>query len=187
MKRIFLVLLCVLIFTGCTGKKDELDQVMALRGQLLSEKNCSFDAQITADYGETAQQFQLACQSNQNNVAFEVKAPASIAGIQGSISEDGGKLTFDDHILAFELLAEGEISPVTAPWILLGALRNGCITSCGREKEYLRVSVDDSYDADALHLDIWLNQENQPVQADIMWKELRILSMKIENFRIESP
>ena len=45
--------------------------------------------------------------------------------------------------------------------------------------------MDDSYDDDALHLDIWLNSENVPVKAEILFRERKILSLDVQNFRTE--
>jgi len=36
----------------------------------------------------------------------------TISGITGSLSQNGGKLTFDDKALAFDVMADGLVSPV---------------------------------------------------------------------------
>ena len=117
-------------------------------------------------------------------MTFTVKEPESIAGITGSVSAQGGKLTFDDTALAFDLLAEGQVTPVTAPWLLVKTLRGGYVTSCGMEEEKLRVSIDDSYREDALRLDIWFDNNNVPNHAEILWANRRILSLEITSFEI---
>ena len=85
--------------------------------------------------------------------------------------------------MAFPLLAEGQVSPVSAPWLLMKTLRSGYLTSCGTEDGTLRLSIDDSYEDDALHLDIWLNEEELPKHGEILWQGRRILSVAVENFR----
>ena len=115
-------------------------------------------------------------------MTFTVTKPETIAGITGSISAAGGKLTFDDQAIAFDLLAEGQLSPIAAPWVFIKALRSGYLTSSGNDGEYLRLTVDDSYADDAMHLDIWLGQGDLPVRAEILWKGRRLLSMDVGNF-----
>lgn len=155
---------------------------MGLRAKMLSG-GCTFDAEITADYGAQTDTFGVSCQMDSGgSVAFAVTAPEAIAGITGTLSQAGGKLTFDGSALAVPLLADGELSPVSAPWILTQTLRSGYLTACGREGTLLRAEIDDSYEADALHLDVWLTAENIPCQADILWKNRRILSLTIKNF-----
>ena len=45
--------------------------------------------------------------------------------------------------------------------------------------------IRDSYEDDALELEIWLDGESRPVQAEIGYEGRRILTMEIENFRIQ--
>ena len=70
--------LLLLFFTGCSGASREIERGMALRAKLLKASSCSFDTQITADYGDKTYQFSMACQGDaQGNLTFTVTAPAS--------------------------------------------------------------------------------------------------------------
>ena len=183
MKRIAVVLCILLLLTGCSGTEEHLDRAMALRAKLLAASECSFDAVITADYGDVSYTFSMNCVvDNQGNLRFSVAEPETISGISGTVSAVGGKLTFDDKILTFGLLADGLVTPVSAPWVLMKTLRSGYLTSCGREGGNLRLSIDDSYADDALHLDIWLGENDLPIQGDIIWQGRRLLSIQVENF-----
>lgn len=184
MKRVFAVFLVMLVLTGCGFENAELDRAMKLRAALLAA-GCSFDAEITADYGDKIYTFSLSCQADASgNLTFEVTAPESISGITGRITDEGGFLTFDDAALAFPLLADGQLSPISGPWVLLKTLRSGYVTACSAEGEGLRLSVDDSYEEDALHLDIWLDGGDLPTRAEILWDGRRILTIAVENFQI---
>lgn len=186
MKRLAAFLIALVMLTGCTGKRDELDRAMALRAKLLACESCSFDASITADYGDEVHTFAMSCTGdNQGNVTFAVSQPESISGITGNIAAGEGKLTFDDVALSFPLLADGQISPVSGPWVFLKTLMGGYLTACGQEEELLRLTIDDSYEEDALQLEIWLNGEDLPVQAEIIYDGRRILTMEVANFQIK--
>lgn len=182
MKRIVILLCALLLLTGCSGKNQELDRAMNLRSKLLS-KTVAFDANITADYGDKTYTFAMNCQvDSQGQLSFTVIEPELISGITGTVSATGGKLTFDDVALSFELLADGQFSPVSGPWILMKTLRSGYLTSCTQEGDAFRISIDDSYKEDALHLDIWLNSEDAPIRGEIMWQGRRLLSIDVKNF-----
>ena len=184
MKKAALLLILVLL-TGCSQKNESLDSAMELRSRLLSGGGCSFNAHITADYGDELYEFTLICQGDPNGgLEFSVAQPESISGITGKISEAGGALTFADTSLEFPLLADGQLSPVGAPWILLKTLRSGYLTSAGREEDLNHVVIHDSYEEDAMMLDIWLDANHLPVQADILWEGRRIVSISVENFQI---
>lgn len=185
MKRIAATIIALVMFTGCTGKRDELDQVMALRAKLLACESCSFDAAITADYGDSLHSFAMTCTGdNDGNLTFTVTEPESISGITGKFEAGEGKLTFDDTALTFPLLADGQVTPVSGPWIFLKTLMGGYLTACVQEDELLRVTIDDSYEDDALQLDIWFSGEDNPVRAEIFYDGRRIVTMVLTGFEI---
>lgn len=174
----FLFLICL---TGCGGS-EEIERGMALRSSLLRSPG-AFDVHITADYGEKCHQFSMNCCFDENgNLDFTVTAPEEISGITGNIKNSTGALTFDDTVLYFDLMTDDQLSPVSAPWIFLKTLRSGYLTAAGEEEDLLRLTIDDSYEEDALHLDIWMDSENMPVRGEILYDGRRILSLDVENF-----
>lgn len=176
MKKWVLVVLLALGLTACGGKNRELEQGLALRGRVLQAAGCGFSAKITADYGDKVYGFSMDCQGDgEGNLSFTVTSPETIAGITGTLGGQGGALTFGDTALAFPMLAEGLVSPVSGP-----------ITSAGREGEKLRLSLDDSYGDLPLHLDLWCDQAGTPILAEI-WQDGRtLLTISLENFTLLS-
>ncbi len=173
----------LLLLTGCAPDDNAMDRAMALRSKILSSA-VEFEMQITADFGKQTYTFTVECACDkQGNLKFSVKSPETIAGISGSLASSGGALTFDGQALSFPLLADGQVTPVSAPWILMRTLRSGYLTSCAGEGDALRISIDDSYENDALHLEIWLDEKDLPRQAEVYWQGRRVLSMTVTNFR----
>ena len=185
MRKSLILLLITLLLTGCSNENNELDRMMEFRASLLSGMGCSFRAVVTADYQTEQYQFTMDCRGDeQGNLQFTISEPNSISGISGGISGEGGKLTFDDdQALAFETMADGQITPVTAPWLLVKTLRGGYVTSCGTEEDLLRVSIDDCYEEDALRLDVWFI-DDKPAHAEVLWENRRVLSLDVTNFEI---
>ncbi len=182
--KIWSLLLALVLLTGCGNKDEELSRGMALRANMLPSA-VSFDAEITADYGDELHTFNVYCEGDsQGNLGFRVTAPETLADITGHIEAGEGKLTFRDTVLAFPLLAEDQLSPVSAPWIFYTTLRGGYLTAAGMEEELLRLTIDDSYAEDALTVDIWLNEKDLPIRAEILYDGRRILTLAIKNFQI---
>ena len=178
-------MIALVILTGCTGKREEMDRIMTLRAKLLGSEGCTFTAQITADYGDMLHEFTLFCEGNNDgDLGFRVEKPDTIAGITGRFLGNEGFLTFDDVALSFPLLADDQITPVSGPWILLKTMLGGYLTACTMEEELLHLTIHDSYEEDALQMEIWLNPEDQPIQAEFIYDGRRIVTMKIENFQI---
>lgn len=159
---------------------------MALRQRILKAEQCSFDATITADYTDAIYSFKMHCNVDAfGKMQFEVLSPESISGITGVVSATQSDLTFDGQVLAFEPLADGYITPVCAPWVLINTLRSGYLHACGKSENGLILSIDDSYQDEALQVDIQLNSQDLPVSAEILWKGRRVLTLAVENFTVE--
>lgn len=185
MKRTGVIFLLVLFLSGCADASSELNRGMALRSKLLKAGSVSFSADITADYGDKVHTFSMDCAGDaQGNVTFTVTAPETIAGITGKIADGDGSLTFDDTALHFDLMTDDLLSPVSAPWILLKTLRSGYLTAAGMEEDQLRLTIDDSYEDDALQLDIWLDGGDLPARAEILHDGRNILSLTVAKFEI---
>ena len=171
------------ILSGCAQENKELERAMALRSRILKAEACNFQMDITADYGDKIQQFSMDCQADRNGkITFCVSAPEPISGITGKIDDEGGDLTFDDVALHFYLLADETLSPVSAPWVLMKTLRSGYLTSAGMDGDCLQMTIHDSYEEDALRLDIWLGKDDLPRTADVLHEGRRILSLDIKDF-----
>jgi hypothetical protein len=182
--KLIAVVLAALLLSGCGSKNAELERAMALRAKMLAA-SVSFDAEITADYGDEVHTFCVYCEGDsQGNLGFRVTAPQTIADITGRIEAGKGKLTYRDKILAFPLLADDQLSPVSAPWIFYTTLRSGYLTAAGMEDNLLRLTIDDSYEEDALTVDIWLDETDCPIRAEILHDGRRILTLTIQNFHI---
>ena len=158
---------------------------MAFRAKLLAANGCQFAAKITADYGDELYSFGMVCQGDEKGaVTFQMSEPESLSGIEGKLSDTGGTLTFEDTAVCFPLLTDDQLSPSSAPWIFLKTLRSGYLTSACMEEGKIRLTMDDTYEEDALHLDIWLDENNMPVRADILYDGKRILSVEVDGFTL---
>ena len=184
MRSITALFVCLVIFlTGCAGPNAPIDMALRLRNEIESSNGCAFETTITADYGEALYTFSMDCQTDsEGNLTFSVSKPESIEGISGRISSEGGALTFEDRVLAFQTMADDLVTPVTAPWIFIKTLKSGYIKGCDTTDSGFVISADDSYADGALHLQMVING-NVPVSCEIYWNGRRTLTMTVENFR----
>lgn len=183
MKRFICILFAILLLCGCSSGDTQMDTALKMRKALLDSDGCTFTAVVVADYTDSTYTFSLECNvSAAGDLSFSVSDPNTIAGISGTVSGEGGALCFDEEVLAFETIAQGRITPVSAPWVLIKTLRSGYISACGRDEEYIHLQIDDSYREEALKLDIWLDRQNCPVRAEIFWQQQRVIGMDVRNF-----
>ena len=159
---------------------------LTLRSELLNATSCTMDVTITADYGDQLYTFSMACQFDaKGDLTFTVQEPNTISGITGKVTNSGGSLTFDDVALAFPLLADEQLSPVSAPWVMMQCMRSGFITSAGYVDDRLRLVIDDCYDEDALTAHIWSEDGSKPVMTEIYHNGRRILTLEVYDYRIK--
>lgn len=184
MKRILILFLVIFLLVGCDDR-SVVEPGLQLRQNLLKGEGCAFLCRITADYGEEIYTFSMRCQSDKTGALhFTVTAPETIADIQGTVCAEGGNFTFDKEVLAFETIADGQITPVSAPWLFVQTLKSGYIRSCETKKTGSHLIYDDSYKENAMQVDVYLSADKLPIQADILWGGKRILSLEIEQFQI---
>lgn len=186
MKRIVCCILMLFILSGCDQTDAYLNRALSLRKNLNTCSAFTFDTHITADYGEELYDFTVRCSANPNgDMSFIILSPETIEGISGKIESGKGKIIFDEAVLAFPIIAEGELSPISAPWLMCKSLLSGYLSSCCNENGYTRVTLNDSYEEDALTVDLRLNGQDIPVFGEIIWQGRRILSLSVENFQIQ--
>ena len=126
----------MLVLTGCSGGEKTLNRAMELRADLLGCGKCTFDATVTADYGDELYTFGMHCTGDSTgDLEFRVTLPETIAGITGSFTGEKGLLTFDDFALEFPRLTDEQITPVSGPWILMKTLLGGYLTSCAKSSK----------------------------------------------------
>ena len=107
--------------------------------------------------------------------------PEEISGSRGPVRGTEGTVQFDETALAFPLLAEGRLSPLSAPWVLMKAIRSGCILAAGTEGDGVHVIIDDSYADNALTVDLWL-EAGHVTEAEIAWEGRRCVTMPVDDF-----
>ena len=183
MKKIAVFIICIFMLCGCKSENKAMDQAISFRQKLLSCSQCTFECGITVDYGDELHLFSVGCKfDEQGNLFFEVLKPETISGISGTIRAKGGELTFDDNALAFPLIADGYISPVSAPWVFMKALRSGYIDSCGNNGDGFYLLLNDSYEENPLQIQVFTDGHYVPQRAEMIWKGRRILTMDVVNF-----
>lgn len=174
--------LLLVFLLGCSGADPAMEEALELRSRLLAASAISFEAEIGADYIDSIEQFTLDCAfDGTDRMTFTVTEPSDIAGLSGSCTGTEGTVEFDDTVLAFPLMADGRLSPLAGPWVLVKALKEGAIIAVSKEGELLHVTVDDSYADDALTVDVWI-EAGEIEEAEIAWEGRRCLTMDVDGF-----
>ena len=182
MRRIFLLVLILVMLTGCKSEESILSQGIAFRGALLSAGGCSFRGEITVDYGQEVSSFTLDCVADhEGNVSFRVLEPETIADITGTIARDEGVVTYDGLQLAFPLLVYDRISPVSAPGLVVECWLKEFILSAGISQNIYRATYEKKIQEKILLIDTYF-EKDIPISAEVCYNGNRIIEMKISEF-----
>lgn len=180
-KRFLSILLLALFLSGCSAKATA-DKALQLRAAIQQAETLEFSCTVTADYNDSVFVFSMDCVADrQGKVEFTVTEPASIAGISGVLSSQGGKITFDGTALDFGLLNDALPTPISAPYTLLEALRGGNIRAYSKHDGVYHMVVDESYYSDSLQIDAYFSQDILPFYAEVSYQGRKLLSVEIES------
>ena len=184
MRRVSFILLLTLILSGCKNGADGMDGAIQLRYRIMNAPKTSVRCLISADYGQEVYAFQMDCNfDSAGNMQFTVLAPESISDISGTIDAQQANIIFDDQVLAFPLMADGYISPISSPWFFMKTLRSGYIESCVAYEDGYCITAKDSFEDKPLQLEIYTDKEFKPYHTDFLWNGRRILSIHHDDFQ----
>lgn len=184
-KKVLICVMICLILPGCDASpKSDMQQALDLRASLLETGGCSFTAVIGADFGERVYSFSVSCDYTAGEGAkITVLQPEEISGIAARVSERGAVIEFEDLELDFGQLAEGNVSPMEAAWLLPHCWEGAYIDSVGQDGDLLRITFLDGYEDETLTVDTWLNTDKTPVYGEIIYEGVRCLTVEITQFQ----
>ena len=183
MFKLIAVLICVGLFGGCSAQK-EMAPLQQLKQSLAQSQGCEFDALIVSQSEGRVYQFTLHCIARDGALQFEVVSPESIKGIGGTVAAGGGKLRFEDVLLAFPLLADGDVSPVIAPWLFMDSLQNGLVRYAKQLDGSVSVSLTNNFRGQEYQADVELSRDGSPDSCQLYWDGRCLLRLRVEGFRL---
>ena len=132
-KRIFPLLVCILLLTGCAGRNHEKKQdFLALRAKWLSVEQTELRAAARADYGDRVYDYVLRYVGGPSGGMLTVEEPEMLAGVGVELGEKGVTLHWDGAELDTGAIL-GDLNPVQAFPLLLRCWQSGPVLECWEE------------------------------------------------------
>lgn len=176
-----------MFLSACSAKRPA-QPPLTFRTALLQSGGCSFTTAITADYGESAASFTLDCVfSPETGASVTVTEPESIAGIQAQVKDTAASVSYDGMQLGLGSLANGNLAPLAAPYVLGQCWAGEYIDATGTEDGLLRTTYRMGYEEKELVVDTWFSQEPlAPVRAELSFEGRMVLRADISAFSMKS-
>lgn len=176
------VLLCVFL-CGCSAEENVVSQAVEFRAALVQAGGCSYTAQISADFGGTVEEFTVSCRSLADGTTeLTILAPETLEGITATVTDSGGKITYEGMAVDFGLLANNSLAPAAAPSLIAACWSSEYIAFAGMEEELYRVTYEKGFDEGALKVDTWF-ENSLPIYAEVCYNNTRILRLTITEFQ----
>lgn len=180
---IAMVMVCLFLLSACSGKDSHLNSGIIFRTKLVQQNGCRFQAEITADNGSDVLQFCLNCDADgQGNINFVLTEPETLAGVSGTITENGGKITYDGMSVDFGLLLQDAVAPAAAPALLINSWISGYILWGGEEGEIYQLCCEQELEGHILEVESFFKNE-LPFYAEVCYNGSRILEIRINEFQ----
>lgn len=176
-------MLCALLF-GCAGEENVLEPAIGFRAAVLQAGGCSFRAKIEADYGDRIERFAVDCDFSADGTArLTLTEPETLAGITASVTERGGRITYDGMSAEFGLLANGNVIPAAAPALTALCWSGEYISAAGWDEALYRVTYEKDFDEKRLQIDTFFKND-LPILAEVCYNNQRILKLEISDFSL---
>ena len=183
----------LLLLTGCGKAERQADELsLHLRTTYLSMSRYSAEAEVTADYGDSAYEYTLQVEGNQLGGTLTVLEPEEVAGAEITWQEGKTTLTYEGTSVETGELSPDGLSPTDGIPLIFQAVRSGAITDAtletGEEGEVLVLTIDNPNlpESGKSVITVWADREDfSLLRGEIAWEGTAVLRVEFENFIYE--
>lgn len=176
-----LLMITALLLCGC-GENEEL-AFESFRKELAGAEELCFTADVQAEYEDKTAAFKLEFSMKGDEYAVKILEPEIVAGISAHIKSGETHLEYDGVILDIGDLNDRGLCPMSALPYLADAMKDAYAEMAWTEDELLTVRL---VPADDMSVTLWINEDNEPVNAEISYKEKTVVFIEIDNWEISS-
>ncbi len=181
----------LLLLTGCGKAEKQADELaLSLRTTYLSMSQFSAEVSVTADYGDSAYEYQLLAEGNQLGGSLTVLEPEEVEGAVISWQDGKTALTYDGASVETGELSPDGLSPTDGIPLIFQAVRSGGITDATLEQweegEVLVLTIDNPnvLESGQSVITVWANREDfSLLRAEIAWEGTTVLQVEFEEFQ----
>ena len=132
------LILSMLMLTGCTDKTEAEFNAFS---EALAEKHMSMTATVHAEYEDISVEFGVVCTEDETGCTVTVTEPEEIRGVQARLEGGSTALMYNGIVLDTGGDGGTGISPMNALPMVMQALRDGYVESCGKDGEERTVEL----------------------------------------------
>lgn len=174
----------LLLLCGCKSTESYLEDAIEFRSSLVQAGGCSFRAEITADFTDYVEMFTVDCDCDADGTTrLTIVSPENLQGITATVTDRGGKITFEGMAVDFGLLADGNLIPAAAPAIAVTCWSSEYIASAGTVDTLYRVTYEKDFQQKRVDVDTCF-KNGLPISSEICYNNQNMLKFTITEFKL---
>ena len=182
MKRVWPMLLCLLLLCSC-GK--EIDRAEEMQEQYKNLASYETDVRVSVPREDETLAYALHLSAQGDTVRATVSEPEELAGVGAVLAGEKLTLTFDDLVLDVGTLSP-RVSALSCVPLVLQNFPKAYLDSSGAETlgdiDALRADFSLTLDGETLACSLWLDEFGAPVYAEIAENDKIIAAAEFTNF-----
>lgn len=173
----------LLLFPGCGERKAALEEdFSSFRQSVTVAEKISATAELTADYGGTAQDYTLSLTCDGRETAVEILQPELLAGVRATAARGQTSVSYDGVMLGTGPLDEEGLTPASALPVILDAMASGYVELLWAEGGYLTARL---YTGENSVCTLWLNEQTlTPASAEIASDGRTVIRCSFSNWEM---
>ena len=185
MRKRFLsaLMMTLLLLPGCGGREARMEKAFeSLRSAVTAATNITFRVSMTADRGDTAEQYVLGAAYDGQKTEIEILSPALLAGVKASAKRGETNIAYEGVILGAGPLDKEGTTPVSAIPVMLDALASAYVELLWRDGDFLAARL---YVGEGSVLTVWLDKDTMaPQAAEIAADGRTVVTMLISDWQL---
>lgn len=177
------LMIALLLLPGCGEREKELEESFeALRGAVTRAESISFQTEMTAERGDTEEQYTLAVAYDGRQTQVEILAPELIAGIRASAGQGQTELRYDGAVLGVGPLDQEGTTPMSAMPVMLDAIASAYVELLWWEEDTLAARL---FVGQSGVLTLWVDSQTlTPLAAEIAQEGRTLITCHITDWQI---
>lgn len=173
----------LLLVGGCAAQKTDLEESFsAFRQAVTVTEHISASVALTADYGDTAEEYTLALSYDGRQTEVEIIAPELLAGVKATAARGETSVSYDGVMLGAGALSEEGITPATALPVILDAMASGYVELLWSEGGYVTARL---YVGESDACTLWLEADTlTPAAAELVENGKTIVTCRFSDWEM---
>ena len=177
------LMIALLLLPGCGEREERLEEgFQALRKAVTAADSIRFNAALTADRGQTVEEYALAVSYDGSQTTLQLLAPETLAGITATALRGETAVAYDGAVLGAGPLDQEGLSPMSAIPVILDAMASAYVELLWWDGDQAAARL---YVGESSVATVWLDGDAfMPLAGEISSGGKTVITCRLENWQL---